>query len=102
MKNLIITSLLFFSTSSFAYTQAEAVKAVFSNDQFIASIGESSIKSISVNDDGRDFTVVVNEKAPLADGCKFIAVVSAVRFATGPSSTGSRLEVSSQDRVCGW
>ncbi len=101
MKKIILTAvILIFSTTSFAFTQAEALQVAFNSSAFVDSIGEDLVNSVKVTGTAYEFRVIVNEEAPLADGCSYMANIITEKFAVSPAVTGIRLVVSTVDKNC--
>lgn len=106
MNKLLITLLIFGNTVAFAATDAQLVGAVFSDQEFVSAMGDENLDDIKItNNDSNRYKVVVNERAPLADGCSFSANVTETkeRYAISPSATGLRtvLKVSKIKKKCG-
>lgn len=101
-KALLFSVLMSFSFNSFAFTQAEALRATFNSDELIKSIANDSIESVKVAQNGNNFNIIINEKAPLVDGCSYEVKVVPERYAIDRLTTGIRLTASSVDENCGW
>ena len=93
MKPLLPILSILVTVTSFAATDAQIVGAVFNDQKFISLMGESKLDDIEISETSqKKYSVIVNSRAPMVDGCSYLASVSEAseRFAINPTTTGIR------------
>lgn len=105
MKKILLSILVLGSFSTFAATDAKIIRAVFNEDQIISKMGEDNLDDIQITEKSEGkYKVVINSRAPLADGCSYSAQVTEKlqRGPVGPARTMMKrvLEVSNVKANC--
>lgn len=96
MKNFITISAFLIAQTSFAESDARIVGAVFSDKKFISIMGGKKLTDIEIKELSKlKYSVIVNDRARLADGCSYTAIVT-----ESPHGRSAKLEVTKVEANC--
>lgn len=93
MKNLLAVLILTISANSFAFTDAEIMRAAFDDKEFFKLIADRTIDSVNVVNVGYYHRVTINQENIQSGDCYLEAELGAQRYAIDYVTTGIKLKV---------